>query len=230
MPNPARSRKVKLPEKVKEEISPPASDEWRAIKAALPKRLLLVARFIECEAVRVSEALSLTYGDIDFAKGRVRISRARTKGGTAGQRWLPVPAELLDEMAELVPLEDRHRDRLVFPRITDNQVRDHIYRACRNAKIAAYSPHDLRHRRVSLWFADGFDPLRVKTWAGHARASMSLDVYAHVVIDPAADEWRDFWRAAYAAERAPGVVSVWSEGDEIDPEAASRLNSTLQES
>jgi integrase len=90
-PNPARSPKVKLPERVKEEIAPPASDEWRAIKASLPKRLLLVSRFIECEAVRVSEALSLTYGDIDFAKGRVRISRARTKGGTAGQRWLPVP-------------------------------------------------------------------------------------------------------------------------------------------
>jgi integrase len=140
-----------------------------------------------------------------------------------------VPAELLDEIAELVPLEDRHRDRLVFPRLTDNQVRDHLYRACRNAGIAAYSPHDLRHRRISLWFAEGFDPLSVKTWAGHARASMSLDVYAHVVIDPAADEWRGFWRAAYAAGRSYGVVSVWPEGQEDDRKPSTNPNLTLQE-
>jgi integrase len=228
-PNPARSPKVRLPEQIKEEIAPPDSDEWTTIRVSLPKRLLLVARFIECEAVRVSEALRLTYGDVDFAGRRVRISRARTKGRTAGQRWLPVPDELLDQIAELVPLEDRHRDRLVFPRLTDNQVRDHIYRACRNAKIASYSPHDLRHRRISLWFAEGFDPQTIKTWAGHAKASMSLDVYGHIVIDPAADEWREFWRAAYAAGRSYGVVSVWSEGDESDREPASRANTSLQE-
>ena len=229
MPNPARSPKVKLPEKVKEEIAPPSSEEWVAIKRSPSSRLALVMRFIECEAVRVSEALSLTYGDVDFAGGRVRVSRARTKRGTSGQRWLPVPPELLNKIGELVPLEDRHRDRLVFPRLTDNQVRDHLYRACRNAGIAAYSPHDLRHRRISLWFAEGFDPLSVKTWAGHARASMSLDVYAHVVIDPAADEWRGFWRAAYVAGRSHGVVPVWSEGDESDPDPAARANASLQE-
>jgi integrase len=228
-PNPARSPKVKLPEQIKEEIAPPDSTEWVGIKRTLTPRLALVTRFIECEAVRVSEALDLTYGDVDFAGGRVRISRARTKGRTAGQRWLPVPPELLDEIGELVPLEDRHRDRLVFPRLTDNQVRDHLSRACRNAGIAHYHPHDLRHRRISLWFAEGFDPQRVKTWAGHARASMSLDVYAHVVIDPAADEWRGFWRAAYAAGRSHGVVSVWSEDDETDREPASRANASLQE-
>jgi hypothetical protein len=58
---------------------------------------------------------------------------------------------------------------------------------------------------------------------------MFLDVYAHVVIDPAADEWRSFWRSAYAAERAPGVVSVWSESDETDRNPAALANSTLQE-
>ncbi|MBA3735165.1 MAG: tyrosine-type recombinase/integrase [Actinobacteria bacterium] len=219
-PNPARSPKVKLPERIREEVSPPRSDEWQAIRANLSKRLLLVARLIECDALRVSEALGLTYGDIDFAGQRLRISRARTKGRTAGQRWLPVPLELLDEIAELVPLEDRHRDRLVFPRITENQVRDHIYRACRDAGIAAYSPHDLRHRRCSLWYADIRDAVGLIKWSGHSRPSMLLDTYAHVVLDPAEDEWRGFWQAAYAAERAPGVVPVWSQPTEVGRDAA----------
>ncbi len=105
-----------------------------------------------------------------------------------------------------------------------------LYRACRNAGIAAYSPHDLRHRGISLWVAHGFDAVAVKTWAGHPRASMSLDVYSHVVIDPAADEWRDFWRGAYIAARSPGVVPVWSDeaGEGRDP--ATKADPLLQES
>jgi integrase len=129
-PNQARSRKVKLPEPLGEEVSPPSFDEWEAMKANVSKRLLLLVRFIECEAVRVSEALQLTYGDVDFAGGRVRVSKARTKGRTAGQRWLPVPDELLDEIDALVPLEDRHHTRRVWPKLTDTMVRDHLYRAC----------------------------------------------------------------------------------------------------
>ncbi len=221
---------MKLPERAREEVSPPSSDEWRAIEANISKRLRVVVRFIECEGVRVSEALQLTYGDVDFANGRVRISKARTKGRTAGQRWLPVPDELMDEIAELVPLEDRQRDRRVFAGIADTHVRDGLYRACRNAEIAAYSPHDLRHRRISVWVAEGFDAVAVKTWAGHARASMSLDVYGHVIIDPAADEWRGFWRDAYVAERAPGVVPVWSEKGKTGREASPGVKPSLQES
>jgi hypothetical protein len=40
---------------------------------------------------------------------------------------------------------------------------------------------------------------------------MSLDVYGHVVFDPAKGEWRDFWTDAYSGvTRSPDVVPVWS--------------------
>ncbi|HVD04633.1 MAG TPA: tyrosine-type recombinase/integrase [Gemmatimonadaceae bacterium] len=97
--------------------------------------------------------------------------------------------------------------------LTDGQIRDSITRACKLAKIAHYHPHDLRHRRVSLWVAHGIDPVTVKTWAGHTNASMSLDTYSHVVIDHAKDEWRDFWIDTYSRAR---VARVWSR--EPDPE------------
>lgn len=210
-PNPVRSSKVKLPSRVSEEIAPPSQHDWDLIKKTIAKKLLLVCRFIECEGVRVSEALSLTYGDCDFTNGRVRISKTRTKSA-AGQRWLAVPDALLEEIDALVPLEDRHPGRLVFPNLTKAAVRDGLYFACRNAKIASHSPHDLRHRRISLWVAQGFDPVAVKTWSGHSRTSMTLDVYSHVIVDPNADEWKGHWAAAYAAERRPRVVPVWPEG------------------
>jgi integrase len=135
----------------------------------------------------------------------------------------------LDEISDLVPLEDRHRERKVFPRLTDMTVRNQMYRACRDAGIVAYSPHDLRDRRISLWIARGIDPVQAKTWAGHSKASMTLDVYAHVAIDPAADEWRGFWLSAYA-NRSHGVVSVWSEESRSGRNRAFPHESMLQES
>jgi hypothetical protein len=58
---------------------------------------------------------------------------------------------------------------------------------------------------------------------------MSLDVYAHDVIDPAADEWRSFWRESFAAGRAAGVVLVWSEGDDEGRDPATEAKARLQE-
>jgi integrase len=47
---------------------------------------------------------------------------------------------------------------------------------------------DLRHRRPSLWHAKGVPARELAARAGHARASMSLDVYSHVLVDDD-DEW-----------------------------------------
>jgi len=57
-------------------------------------------------------------------------------------------------------------------------------------------------------------PVAIRTWAGHARTSMTLDVYSHVIVDPNGDEWREHWAAVYADERRPRVVPVWSEEGE----------------
>jgi integrase len=219
-PNPVRSRKVKLPQREAEEIMPPSQSEWDAIKASVAKKLSLPVRLIECLGLRVGECLQLTYGDLDLANGRVRISKSRTKTA-AGQRWLAIPDELRDEIDALIALEDRHAGRRVFPDLTIPAIRDGLYRACTNAKIASHSPHDLRHRRVSLWVAQGFDPVAVKTWAGHSRTSVTLDVYSHLIVDPNGDEWRDHWGAVYAAERAPRVAPVWSQDDERGRDPAS---------
>jgi integrase len=218
-PNPARSRKVRVPKRDQSEVVPPTGAEWRALRTKIAPEGLLLVRLLECLGLRIGEALSLTYGDIDFSEGRIRVSRARTKGRTAGQRWLWVPDELLDEIEALVPLEDRSRERRVFPGLHDYKVRQMMERACVLAGTVVYSPHDLRHRRVSLWVANGIDPTTVKTWTGHSRASMSLDVYSHVLIDPADDEWRDFWATAYGRDRGFRIgreVRVRSEEVEND--------------
>jgi len=212
-PNPVNSPKVKLPRGTEEEVNPPTSKEWFAIRAQAKRRSLLPLRLIECCGFRISECVNLVYGDIDFAEGKIRVSRARTKTG-AGQRWLPVPDELLDEIADLCPLEDRAVDRQVFPDLKHDAVRRDLAKACLDAGVAAHHPHDLRHRRISLWLRLGIDPVQVSRWAGHSRTSMSLDTYGHVVLDPRDDEWRDFWLSVYDAERAPRAAPVRHQEDE----------------
>ena len=54
-------------------------------------------------------------------------------------------------------------------------------RACRLAKIPHYSPHDLRHRRITLWHQAGVPARELAERAGHSKPSMSLDVYTHVM-------------------------------------------------
>ena len=54
-------------------------------------------------------------------------------------------------------------------------------RACRNAKVPHYHRHDLRHRRITIWHHSGVPARELAERAGHARPSMSLDVYSHVM-------------------------------------------------
>ena len=60
-------------------------------------------------------------------------------------------------------------------------MRDAIGRASRAAGLPLYSPHDLRHRRGSLWHASGMPARELAERLGHSKPSMSLDVYTHVM-------------------------------------------------
>jgi len=44
-----------------------------------------------------------------------------------------------------------------------------------------YHPHDLRHRRITVWHQSGVVARELAERAGHARASVTLDVYSHVM-------------------------------------------------
>ena len=60
-------------------------------------------------------------------------------------------------------------------------MRDAIGRASRACGLPLYSPHDLRHRRGSLWHASGVPARELAERMGHSKASMRLDGYTHVM-------------------------------------------------
>jgi integrase len=55
--------------------------------------------------------------------------------------------------------------------------------ACKAAEIPHFTPHDLRHRRATLWHHDGVPTKALAERVGHADAMLTLNTYSHV-LDP----------------------------------------------
>ena len=178
-PNPARHRSIKLPRVVAEEVAPPPAEHFLAILDLVPTRLCLPLVVLEQTALRVGELAALVWGDIDEAGARARVQARTAK--TRRARWAQIPEWLMGVIAETCPSEDRTSERRVFQGLTDTAIRQAMARACKSAGIPHYHPHDLRHRRLSLWHGQGVPAAELAARAGHSRASMTLDHYSHVM-------------------------------------------------
>jgi integrase len=178
-PNPARDPRVKLPKHTREEPNPPSAEHLVTILKAMPERWRLLFITIEQGALRLGEAVGLRWADVDAAGLRLRLPRSATKRDRA--RWVYLPEWLLSAIEAACPLEDRVPERRVFQGITEASAYQAMTRACRNAKVPHYHPHDLRHRRITMWHQSGVPARELAERAGHARPSMSLDVYSHVM-------------------------------------------------
>jgi len=184
-PNPARDRRVKLPKRVQEEVVPPSARQVLAMLECVPRKHRLPLITIEQTAMAVGEFCAAGWGDVDEAELRFRLRRATVKGQIrARARMVQVPAWLMPYISDLCPLEDRTAERQVFMGQTGSNLAKVMARACMQAGVPQFSPHDLRHRRLSLWHGQGVPAKQLAERAGHSQASMTLDVYSHVMIDP----------------------------------------------
>ena len=162
-----------------EEASPPSDAHFLAIVENLLPRWRLFFITIEQGGLRIGEAAALRWGDVDAAGKRLGLPRSATKTKTS--RWVQLPGWLMDAIQDRCPLEDRVPERKVFHGFGVSAARQAMTRACRLAKIPHYSPHDLRHRRLTLWHQSGVPARELAERAGHSRPSMSLDTYTHVM-------------------------------------------------
>jgi integrase len=131
---------------------------------------------------------------------RVNVSRSVTESAglvwstpkTWERRSVPFPAVLADELAAL--MVDKGRDELVFTDMRGGVLRNSNWRArvfepgvtaCRKAdeSLPSITPHDLRHTAASLAVSAGANVKAVQRMLGHAKASMTLDVYADLDAD-----------------------------------------------
>ncbi len=163
-----------------------ADDPFRAFVA--------VAAFA---GLRLGEAAALQVGDVDFLRRTLTVSRQvqRAPGGAvevrapkyASERTVYVPDALLDILAGHL---ERHRpgddrSRWVFEATPgqpphQNTVGYQWRRACARASITGITLHDCRHFYASGLIAAGCDVVTVQRALGHAKATTTLNTYAHL--------------------------------------------------
>ncbi len=181
-PNPARDKQtVRMPREERRHVEPPTAEHVEAVVRLLPTRYRLPALVLDCTGMRVGELDRLTWGDVDEPRGRWRVSAAASKTGRP--RWIEPPTFLLGRVLALCPRDDRHPDRRVFEGFTSDRFRTALTRACTAAGVPSFSPHDLRHRRVSLLHLAGMPWARIGELVGHDDLMTTARTYTHVVAD-----------------------------------------------
>jgi integrase len=89
----------------------------------------------------------------------------------------------MSELSGVTPPDDRIPERRVFPAATRQVLGMAMRRGCQAAALALYSPHDLRHRYASVKVKEGVPVTELAAQLGHARKSMTLDTYSHVLLN-----------------------------------------------
>ena len=118
-----------------------------------------------------------------------------------------MPEQLFTRVCKTVPREDRDLTGQVFAGFGTDRFRTAITRACKAAGAPLFSPHDLRHRRASLWHLSGVPAAEASSWLGHS-AQEHLKTYAHVVIDRTEIDYTAL-NDVLDADRARTVAHGW---------------------
>jgi integrase len=182
-PNPARDRlTVKLPREEPEEINPPTAAQLEAVYHLLPSKHRLAFLFLDWSGARVSAINHTLVGDYDEQRRRVRLRAATTK--TRKALWIELHPDLADAVeATLGPREDRDPEARLFASSGADRLRTAIAKACKAAGVPLFSPHDLRHRRISLLHLRGVPWARIGEQVGQRNLSVTADTYTHVLAD-----------------------------------------------
>jgi len=181
-PNPARDRRVRLPHEEPVELEPPATEHVETVVRLLPRAYRLPLLWLDWSGARLGSVGTLRVGDYDEQRRRVRLRAATTK--TRAALWVDLPDPLAEAIeATLPPREDRDTTAPLFPVATPDGLRTAIARACRAAGIPTFSPHDLRHRRISLLHRQGRTWAEIGRFVGQRKLSITADTYTHVLTD-----------------------------------------------
>jgi len=145
--------------------------------------------------LRITEALSLRWRDVDLATGVLRVRDGKTENAA---RTVDLLAPLRQDLADLRARRDGGRDALVFATGTGRRdgpsnVRRRLLAPAvdrANVRLEAdgaelipegLTPHGLRHTFASVLCAVGENPRYVMGQIGHADAAFTLRVYAKVM-------------------------------------------------
>jgi integrase len=211
---------VKLPKRQHSDRGYLSHTQVAALAAAVDSHPEVI-RFLAYTGLRWGEMAALRVQDFDMLRRRVNVSRSVTESGqlvwstpkSGERRSVPFPASLADELSAL--MVGKGREDLVFVNMRGGVLRGSNHRPrvfdpavdkCQKADetFPTITPHDLRHTAASLAVSAGANVKAVQRMLGHAKASMTLDVYADL-FDDDLDVVADRLDAAIISARSAGA-------------------------
>ena len=183
----------------------------RLLAAARGHRLELAMRLMLGLGLRRGEVAGLRWQDIDLELGTLTICGSATYtretgviyGGTKtpeSQRTIQLPEQLLTAIRAHQARQTDERAAMrwgatiyVFTAVTSGSLINPlvIYIAFRTiaatAGLVGFTPHDLRHSAATFLLAEGTKIQRVQAILGHASATTTMNVYAHLLTGDDSD-------------------------------------------
>ena len=149
--------------------------------------------------LRLGEAQSLNWNDIDFKKNMISITKSlttkikgekfiimppKTKGSI---RTLPMPNKvaeplknLYNECRNIEGFKDNCFVFGIFYPLPDTTIKKRRDNYCKKANIRKIRIHDFRHSCASLLINNGANITLVAKYLGHSNISMTLNTYSHM--------------------------------------------------
>lgn len=153
-------------------------------------------QFAFWSGLRTSELIALEWGDIDFAKGVIRVSRAsvkkiikqpKTRAGKREVLILPFALEALERQKPFTYSLGGHvfhNPRTNKPWEIDTQIRDTGWMPAITASGVPYrNPYQTRHTYASMLLSAGENPMWVAQQMGHEDWGMIRRVYGRWIPD-----------------------------------------------
>lgn len=177
---------------------------------ATPARYRPILATAVMTGMRVGELLGLTWADVDFAAGVIRVRRQADRKGQLVEPKTPQAKREIVLAPALAKVLREHRmasrfkadSDLVFPSSTGralgarNLTRRGLDKALERAGLGKIRFHDLRHTYASLLIAEGLNVVFVSRQMGHSNSHVTLTTYAHL------------WDAAEHASKASAALDA----------------------
>lgn len=174
-------------------------------KAHLNYKAYALLRLIAYTGMRKSEALALTWNDINLVEGELAINKAIGRGKqtklylkttkTGKSRSIKLDETTLLILKEWSKFQKQQylqlgintlkKNQLIFSNTKNEyiqpvQVQKWMYSVQNKFSLKRVSPHGLRHTHCSLLFEAGASIKEVQDRLGHSDVKTTLDIYTHV--------------------------------------------------
>ena len=137
-------------------------------------------QFLAFSGCRISEARQVTWGDVDFERGEIRVHNAKRSKTTSAHdlRFVPIITAMRD-LLERIHGEQKPKpsDRVCVL----GECEKSLTNACKKNEVARITHHDLRHLFATRCIEAGVDIPTVSRWLGHVDGgALAMKVYGHL--------------------------------------------------